>query len=328
MMKRNHIKNSSRAEVAQTESMSPLVSPCLAVELDNASDVEGLTQWDVDFRQIEPGRMKTSLVTRESRTMSLLSIEVSRKLHQRGTPPPGWNAFAIVAPHHLKSWQGNGVNEGTLLSFGAVTGFESVSEADFFARIVSFDAEKLARAAAAFGLDSSDTLESSIQFQAEGDAHRLHRLNRFITAHLHPDAAEWSAAEEETALLDILSITANARQKSDRSSARVRAIALRRAIELMEATLFDPVKISEICRASGASWKTLERAFAEKFDMGPKAYYLRLRLNRARHDLLVAPPTAHVADIANLYGFWHLGQFARDYRGHFAELPSETLARV
>lgn len=272
--------------------------------------------------------MKTSLAMRGSSAMSILSIEVSRKLHQRGTPPQGWNAFAVVAPQHLKSWQGTGVEEGTLLSFGAATGFESVSKANFRARIVSFDATRLAQAAAVLGLDSSGTLETSIQFQAEGDAHRLQRLSQFVVAHLQQDAAQWSAQDEDAIMLDILSITASARQKTDRSSPHVRTIALRRAIELMEATVFDPVKISEICRASGASWKTLERAFLEKFDMGPKAYYLRLRLNRARHDLLLSPPTAHVADIANLYGFWHLGQFARDYRGHFGELPSETLART
>ena len=31
-----------------------------------------------------------------------------------------------------------------------------------------------------------------------------------------------------------------------------------------------------------------------------------------------------IAEIANGWGFWHMGQFAADYRQHFGALPSET----
>ena len=39
------------------------------------------------------------------------------------------------------------------------------------------------------------------------------------------------------------------------------------------------------------------------------------------------PSTTRVTDVANEWGFWHLGQFAADYRRHFGELPSETFER-
>ena len=32
-----------------------------------------------------------------------------------------------------------------------------------------------------------------------------------------------------------------------------------------------------------------------------------------------------IQDIASHWGFWHLGQFAQDYRHLFGELPSDTL---
>jgi AraC-like DNA-binding protein len=34
-----------------------------------------------------------------------------------------------------------------------------------------------------------------------------------------------------------------------------------------------------------------------------------------------------IADIANKWGFRHLGQFARDHRSWFGELPSDTYER-
>jgi AraC family ethanolamine operon transcriptional activator len=32
-----------------------------------------------------------------------------------------------------------------------------------------------------------------------------------------------------------------------------------------------------------------------------------------------------INEIANRWGFWHMSQFAADYRRFFGELPSETL---
>jgi AraC family ethanolamine operon transcriptional activator len=32
-----------------------------------------------------------------------------------------------------------------------------------------------------------------------------------------------------------------------------------------------------------------------------------------------------IQDIASHWGFWHLSQFAQDYRQLFGELPSDTL---
>jgi transcriptional regulator GlxA family with amidase domain len=73
------------------------------------------------------------------------------------------------------------------------------------------------------------------------------------------------------------------------------------------------------------SLRTLNRGFRERFGIGPKAYLLRQRLAAVRRDLIRATSDQRVADAANRRGFWHMGQFARDYRSVFGELPSATL---
>ena len=40
------------------------------------------------------------------------------------------------------------------------------------------------------------------------------------------------------------------------------------------------------------------------------------------------PSNEKVANVANRWGFWHLGQFAADYREQFGELPSHTLCSL
>ena len=71
---------------------------------------------------------------------------------------------------------------------------------------------------------------------------------------------------------------------------------------------------------------TLVHAFREHLGVTPKAYLRAHRLNGVHRDLVEAGPGAVIADVTNCWGFWHMGQFAADYRQHFQELPSETLA--
>jgi AraC family ethanolamine operon transcriptional activator len=52
-----------------------------------------------------------------------------------------------------------------------------------------------------------------------------------------------------------------------------------------------------------------------------------MRVAGVRAELLTGPVSTAIADVANNWGFWHMGQFAHNYRKLFGELPSETLHR-
>jgi AraC family ethanolamine operon transcriptional activator len=88
----------------------------------------------------------------------------------------------------------------------------------------------------------------------------------------------------------------------------------------------EPPTILDICQAAGVSQRTLEYAFLERFGVTPKTYLQAYRLNGVRKTLRQADPEAtKIVDVANRWGFWHMGQFARDYQKLSGELPSETL---
>ncbi|WP_171118900.1 helix-turn-helix domain-containing protein [Ruegeria sp. HKCCA5463] len=165
------------------------------------------------------------------------------------------------------------------------------------------------------------------------DAHRLRskaglasmaNLEGRVAGLLNSVDAQWSEAAEQALMLEVLVILTDDEAHFDRSQAGTRRRALDRATDLMVANLEDPISIEEICKESGASWRTLDRAFKEQFGQSPKSYYMRLRLNRVREDLLSGSFSGRITDAANRLGFWHMGQFARDYRLFFRELPSET----
>ena len=115
-------------------------------------------------------------------------------------------------------------------------------------------------------------------------------------------------------------------QRLPLSAARVR-VALQ-ARDYMEDHYQYPVRLADICREIDVGLRTMQRAFVEYFQISPYTFLKKLRLDRARRELLVGEPEAHlVTDVALKHGYNHMSRFARDYHEAFGELPSETLSR-
>ena len=109
---------------------------------------------------------------------------------------------------------------------------------------------------------------------------------------------------------------------------RSRDIALRRALAIIASWAEESLSIRALCRAAGASERSLQIAFHETFGLSPRQFINAYRLNSVRSALLAADPDRdRVGDLAAKMGYWHSGQFAADYRRQFGELPSDTLKR-
>jgi AraC family ethanolamine operon transcriptional activator len=50
-----------------------------------------------------------------------------------------------------------------------------------------------------------------------------------------------------------------------------------------------------------------------------------LRLNEVRKSLKREADYSNILQVASEYNFWHMGQFSRDYKMLFGELPSDTM---
>lgn len=84
--------------------------------------------------------------------------------------------------------------------------------------------------------------------------------------------------------------------------------------------------VIDLARAVNVGVRALELAFRRELDETPLHYLQRTRLERAHDDLRNGDPLeCTVTEIAQRWGFAHLGRFAARYRAQFGELPSETL---
>jgi transcriptional regulator GlxA family with amidase domain len=116
-----------------------------------------------------------------------------------------------------------------------------------------------------------------------------------------------------------------------RSAARSGNPVLAEAAQLMERTIENPIGVSKVARQVGVSARQLERLFDRYLHAGPAAFYLSLRVNRARE--LLHLTTMSVTEVAVACGFRSAAHFSTCYRRTFGRPPrqdrlSETVSRA
>jgi AraC family transcriptional regulator, ethanolamine operon transcriptional activator len=116
---------------------------------------------------------------------------------------------------------------------------------------------------------------------------------------------------------------------TDRSARASRRAAVRVALDYVHEKFSEPLRLAELCRRANVKVRSLEYGFREVKGLTPIAYIRSLRLNAVRRALQrdEAGPARSITEIAMDSGFWHLGQFASDYRQFFGETPSQTRQR-
>jgi AraC-like DNA-binding protein len=110
---------------------------------------------------------------------------------------------------------------------------------------------------------------------------------------------------------------------------QVRASAVRRAVDFIEANAGRPVSLADIAAATGTSARSLRAGFHRHLGVSPMDFLRRTRLERAHRDLQGADPDRGetVTAIARRWGFASPGRFAADYRHVYGCPPRRTLGK-
>ncbi|MFI5845743.1 AraC family transcriptional regulator [Catenuloplanes sp. NPDC051500] len=104
------------------------------------------------------------------------------------------------------------------------------------------------------------------------------------------------------------------------------SVSIQRALDAIHDAPERPWTLSDLARTAQVSVRALQMGFRRHCGVTPTAYLRDIRLTRAHLDLSASDPaTAGVAEIANRWGFVHLGRFAARYRERYACHPSDTL---
>jgi AraC family carnitine catabolism transcriptional activator len=94
------------------------------------------------------------------------------------------------------------------------------------------------------------------------------------------------------------------------------------AVALMEQNLDTPLSLEELAKRCRVSLRQLQRLFEQELSTSPRAWYLRLRLERARH--LLKETDLDILSIGLSSGFTSSSSFSRAYRNYFGHSPRQT----
>ena len=296
---------------------------------------ESVRHWDLDLWQVGRGPFRGQILQFEVDHVCVNEASFSRALIQKGAPPSRRRTFAIPAGNAVEfRWRGEQVSGHDLVIFPRGAELDAVSTVDFHVFTCSFPEALLANISESLHLGELDEIRRGacvVRCQA-ATMERVRTTLRGLCAHARqglPQSQQplLQAASRELAAQLIQAVATAAAARSTTTTFK-RELAVRRAISYIEHSNEDRVRIGDVCRAAQVSQRTLEYAFLERFGLTPKAYVIAHRLNEARRELRCADGMSSVTDVANRWGFWHMGQFAADYRKQFGELPSETIHRT
>jgi len=295
--------------------------------------IYAIRAWDLDFRQLDSGPLQADIL-QFSGTKSLIAhARFSRRFDQRGTTPPGLWTFGIFSrkcPQLV--WHDQEIDNSHIVIYKPGSEIDCVSSPDFEVFTLSCHEEDLQRTAYHWGLPEVQKLAKGLD-HLQVSAKNLSAIRFFIRKMI--SAAEEPETHESSALLDyenellrqILSILSNS-QPVQNASYLSRKKAIRKIKDFLAEHPKELVTVSRLCTIGGVSERTLQYAFLEHYGVSPKTYLKNYRLNGLRRELWNSDTgTTRINDVASLWGFWHMGQLAADYRKLFGELPSETLKR-
>lgn len=135
---------------------------------------------------------------------------------------------------------------------------------------------------------------------------------------------------EEFCMSSLLMIQQNSyREQLIRNSAVPGRRAVRQSLDYIERNLSEPITMGSIAEHVGVSVRSIQQGFRDELGVTPMAHLRERRLERVREELkdATAGDGVTVTEVAERWGFNHLGSFAALYRKRWGESPSQTLHR-
>lgn len=295
-----------------------------------------LKGWRLTYDQLTPGAFHGALTVVQLPNIEVFRETTSRTLRQCGTLGAG--TFTLGIP-----WNPGPAARcnGTLIS-GADTFLMSFdSEIEFFTpddfevRGLSASVPLLEAIAEDLGL-AWPHRRAHAMIGARASEAQVARLRSLLArvqdcphlrAEIHAGSPAAHALEDMLLVEALTLVTAGAPLAPP--SARTRKRTVERACALMLAEGAEAMTLLDVCRAVGVSPRNLAYSFRDELGVSPAHYWKVIRLNRARKDLLHAADSGtDIYSIAARHGFWHFSQFSQDYKRHFVERPSDTVAKA
>lgn len=297
---------------------------------------ENVRDWDLDFRQLEPGLFSSERLSFGNARFIFSHTKLGRSLLQRGTTPPGLVTFGLLANPGIKiNWRNVNINGDYLFIFPPDGELYGITRSDFNVYPLSVSEQKLNQICSLLELPEFRVLIKNKEVFL-CNPQKLFELRKYLQQVEYHLLAEPKPSRnilllkeiEDVITVRLVRLLAEHNQPARRKPIRKRDTAIRIAETYIRENSSTTLSIPELCRAANASQRMLEYAFRERYNLTPKAFIQTFRLNSVRRQLKKAnPSTDRITQIAQQQGFSHMGHFCYYYKKLFLETPTDTLRK-
>lgn len=292
--------------------------------------------WDTDFRVNSHSAYKSHIERLQSDKLLINIADFDQPTIQQGSTPEGMRTFAL--PLRIggpMTWLDQEISTNNLLLFAESRELFSLASANLQIATIAVDGKRFTEMTDELGIaDRPGMSDAHSPTLTNRHRDRLHR-NLYLFMEFckkfggQTELAEWQTYMETTLIETFLSPIAEQQSYPDGIHHSTAAKHARQATAYILANLQDPLTVGDICRELGVSRRTLETSFSRTAGCSPKRIISNLRFDRCHRQLVdTTPRYTTVTAVARGWGFWHMGQFSRDYRLRYGENPGQTLARM
>lgn len=305
---------------------------------ENFSDLHELEsrlyRWKIVLKKISFGNFHGTLNAIDLSDVQYVDARFSGTIFQKGLIPDGYVTIAFPAIDSTPFWwYFRKVQSDSLLIFPKSQVLNAISHDGFHVQIVSIRKSYLEKL-----LKKHEY--SNLQDQFLGDEkiipvgkRAVFPLNVLLQEMLMKVQVDINAVHSKNLIENLqikipemlLSAISNSLEEGSVPMKRSRDQSLSSAIDFILTQDLKSLSISDITTYTGIKPRTLEYAFKEYLQVGPKRFIKTLRLNDFKHDLQKSGNS--ISETASRHGFTHLSQLSQDYRLLFGELPRETLKK-
>jgi AraC family ethanolamine operon transcriptional activator len=288
--------------------------------------------WTLHYEQLSPGRFYARQQQVQLPQVTLVREYTRQSMRQRGHLDDGVYGFAMALQDQSGLYfNGQRVHDGSIMcGRGDELDLTTPPEFTLIALVVERGLlnplwEHMYHKPLANWLENKLALPTTAtKAQALRDLH-LAVLDQAASLALRPPNHQALLHLRDEILMEWMEALPSKVDLSEMKSLERRKKLVDKACELMLAHADEPLSILQICSRVGTSRRKLNYSFQDVLGTTPLKYLRHLRLNGVRRALRNAQPGSTVQDLAAQWGFWHLSQFAQDYKRLFGELPSTTL---
>ncbi len=300
--------------------------------LDFDEYASNMMKWDLEFNQLTMGKFSGKICQLLLPNMIIQKYDISKSLKINGTVPQGYYTFSIgIVTHNKAIWRNKLIKSNVIAVYPKSAEIEAVSPDDFSTFELSISKNYLEKVAPYYNVeDIENYLEGDKHYKC--DPQKLDQFKILLNGYLNKLELSKSHAfyltktiEEEVVSNLLKLLFSSSSEKQNHQTIR-RTLAVNIVDEVLSKDDIGSLSVLDLCEKANVSQRTLEYAFRKKYNITPKQYLRIVRLNRVRKLLLDSINSqTNISDISNQYGFWHMGQFAKDYKNLFGELPSATI---